>query len=43
MRSKENDKTDAKLSESFIKGVIALVFLIIGYQTALFMCYPGWS
>ncbi len=37
MRSKENDKTDAKLSESFIKGVIALVFLIIGYQIALFM------
>lgn len=37
MGSKEKDKSDVKLSESFIKGVIALVFLIIGYQTALFM------
>ena len=25
------------LSESFIAGVIAIVFLIVGYQTALFV------
>ncbi len=30
-------KTNNRLSESFIIGVIALVFLIIGYQTALFI------
>lgn len=27
----------AKLSESFIVGVVALVFLIVGYQTAMFV------
>ena len=27
----------AKLSESFILGVVALVFLIVGYQTAMFV------
>ncbi len=30
-------KEKAKLSESFIVGVIAIVFLMIGYQTALFI------
>ncbi len=30
-------KEKAKLSESFIVGVIAVVFLMIGYQTALFI------
>ena len=32
-------KSDNKsgLSESFIAGVIAIVFLIVGYQTALFV------
>lgn len=28
---------NSKLSESFVVGVIALVFLIVGYQTALFV------
>ncbi len=30
-------KEKAKLSESFIVGVIAIVFLMIGYQTAMFI------
>ncbi len=36
MRSSE-DKKKSGLSESFIVGVIAIVFLIVGYQTALFI------
>ena len=35
IRSMENKKN--KLSESFVVGVIALVFMIVGYQTALFV------
>lgn len=35
-RSKESDKKSG-LSESFVTGVIAIVFLIVGYQTALFI------
>ena len=35
IRSMENKKS--KLSDSFVVGVIALVFLIVGYQTALFV------
>lgn len=31
------EKKGNKLSESFVIGVIALVFLIVGYQTALFV------
>ena len=31
------EKNKTKLSESFVVGVIALVFLIVGYQTALFV------
>lgn len=31
------EKKNSKLSESFVIGVIALVFLIVGYQTALFV------
>lgn len=31
------EKKEKKLSESFIVGVIALVFLIVGYQTAMFV------
>ena len=31
------EKKENKLSESFVIGVIALVFLIVGYQTALFV------
>lgn len=31
------DKKKSGLSESFIVGVIAIVFLIVGYQTALFI------
>ena len=31
------EKKKSKLSESFVLGVIALVFLIVGYQTALFV------
>lgn len=31
------EKKKNKLSESFVIGVIALVFLIVGYQTALFV------
>ena len=36
MRSSE-DKKKSGLSESFIVGVIAIVFLIVGYQAALFI------
>ena len=36
MRSSK-DKKKSGLSESFIVGVIAIVFLIVGYQTALFI------
>lgn len=32
-----SDKKKSGLSESFIVGVIAIVFLIVGYQTALFV------
>lgn len=35
IRSMENKKS--KLSDSFVVGVIALVFLIVGYQTAMFV------
>ena len=35
MKKKENDNSG--LSKSFVTGVIALVFLILGYQTALFI------
>lgn len=35
MKSKEDKKSG--LSESFIIGVLALVFLLVGYQTALFI------
>lgn len=31
------EKKKSKLSDSFVVGVIALVFLIVGYQTALFV------
>ena len=31
------EKKKSKLSESYVVGVIALVFLIIGYQTAMFV------
>lgn len=31
------EKKKSRLSESFVVGVIALVFLIVGYQTALFV------
>ena len=31
------NKKKSRLSESFVVGVIALVFLIVGYQTALFV------
>lgn len=34
---KNKDKADARPSASFFMGVIALVFLIAGYQTALFV------
>lgn len=34
---KTSDKGKSGLSESFVAGVIALVFLIVGYQTALFV------
>ena len=34
---KTSDKGKSGLSESFVVGVIALVFLIVGYQTALFV------
>lgn len=37
MKSSESDKGRSRLSESFVTGVIALVFLAIGYQTALFV------
>lgn len=30
-------RKESKLSESFVVGVLALVFLIVGYQTALFV------
>ena len=30
-------RKESKLSESFVVGVVALVFLIVGYQTALFV------
>ena len=32
-----DEKKKSRLSESFVVGVIALVFLIVGYQTALFV------
>jgi hypothetical protein len=31
------EKKKSKLSDSFVVGVIALVFLIVGYQTAMFV------
>lgn len=31
------EKNKSRLSESFVVGVIALVFLIVGYQTAMFV------
>lgn len=31
------EKKKSRLSESFVVGVIALVFLVVGYQTALFV------
>lgn len=31
------EKSKSRLSESFVVGVIALVFLVVGYQTALFV------
>lgn len=37
MNHSEQDKRKSGLSESFIIGVIAIVFLAIGYQTALFI------
>lgn len=36
-RSENKEKKKSGLSESFIIGVIAIVFLIVGYQTALFV------
>ena len=35
--SSKNEKERGGVSQSFVMGVIALVFLIIGYQTALFL------
>ncbi len=35
--SRKNEKERGGISQSFVMGVIALVFLIIGYQTALFL------
>ena len=35
-RSGENENKSG-LSESFVIGVIAIVFLVVGYQTALFI------
>lgn len=35
MKKKEDDKSG--LSQSFVTGVIAVVFLIVGYQTAVFI------
>ena len=32
-----DDKKKSRLSESFVVGVIAMVFMIVGYQTALFV------
>lgn len=32
-----DEKKKSRLSESFVMGVIAMVFLIVGYQTALFV------
>lgn len=37
MRESGREEKRSRLSESFVIGVIALVFLIIGYQTALFV------
>ena len=34
---KKEDKKKAAISESFVMGVVALVFLLTGYQTALFV------
>lgn len=34
---KENKETKSWLTESYILGIVALVFLIIGYQVALFL------
>ena len=36
-RSENKEKKKPGLSESFVVGVIAIVFLIVGYQTALFV------
>ena len=35
--SRKDEKERGAISQSFVMGVIALVFLIIGYQTALFL------
>lgn len=35
--SSMKEKKKSRLSESFVVGVIALVFLVVGYQTALFV------
>lgn len=35
--SRKDEKERGGISQSFVMGVIALVFLIIGYQTALFL------
>ena len=32
-----NESKKSGLSESFVMGVIALVFLMVGYQTAMFI------
>ncbi len=37
MQSENDDKRKEKLSASFVTGAIALAFLIVGYQTALFI------
>ena len=37
MRDSRGKEKKTGLSESFVIGVIALVFLIIGYQTAMFV------
>lgn len=37
LRNMKKGRNSSGLSESFIAGVIAIVFLIVGYQTALFI------
>ena len=37
MESSDSKEKKSGLSESFIIGVIAIVFLVVGYQTALFI------